>query len=242
MALNLENLFANTKLGGTSPASRAATRSDPKGFVRLKRDPLYTVVLIDESWSMENYADRVIEGHGIMIDTFRKSAITKQGAHFITLAKFAEKYEVLQEAERLSPVKGKDNIMLLSKGQKPDGNYCPYGMTALYDCLYDAFGDILQVMKEMEAQGVRPRLNIALISDGEDTMSNRDPSDLRNIVRKLKTEEYLMRSVVLGLLDDKFTEAALEKIRSDIGFDEAISLSKSAKEIRRTFVIASTIK
>ena len=242
MALNLESLLANTHTTGFSLHAGQQKRAKSKGLGRLTRDPLYSVVLIDESWSMENYADRVVEGHEIMIDTFRKSAITKQGAHFITLAKFAEQYDVLQEAEKLSPVKGKDNVMLLRKGQKPDGNYCPYGMTALYDCLYDAFGDILQVMKEMEAQGVRPRLNIALISDGEDTMSNRDPSDLRSIVRNLKTEEYLMRSVVLGLLDDKFTEAELEKIRADIGFDEAISLSKSAKEIRRTFVIASTIK
>ena len=242
MALNLDSLFSGTKPVGSGEHRRTAVKRTSKGFGRLTRDPLYTVVLIDESGSMENYADRVIEGYEIMIDTFRKSAITKQGAHFVTLAKFAEQFNILQEAEKLSPVKGKDNIILLRKGQKPDGNYSPYGMTALYDCLYEAFVDILQVIKEMESQGVRPRLNIALISDGEDTQSSRDPSELRSIVHKLKTEEYLMRSVVLGLLDEKFTEAALEKIRSDIGFDEAISLNKSAKEIRRTFVIASTIK
>ena len=242
MALNLDKLFANSNIGNKNSKRKTSPRtSKSEKFSSLRTDPTYTVVLVDESGSMYDYAEQVIQGYEIMLDNFRKSSSTKRGAHYITLALFAEEYEVLQEAEKLSPVKGKDNVILLRKGQKPAGNYNPDGMTALYDCLYDAFGDILQVMKEMEAQGVRPRLNVALISDGEDTMSQRDPTDLRNIVRTLKKEEYLKRSVVLGLLDKGFTEDKLEKIRSDIGFDNAISLNKSAKEFRRAFLEASNI-
>lgn len=236
MALNLNDLFKNKSKSKTT-TTPTKPRRKPEGYTGLRTDPTLTVVLVDESGSMDSYTDKVVEGYEIMVDNFRKSSSTKRGAHFIALAKFAEEYEAIQAPAKLSPVKGKDSIIMLKGGV----NYSPAGLTALYDCLYVAFDEILAEMKEMEEQGVRPRLNIALISDGEDTMSERDPSELRDMVRTLKREEYLKRSVVLGLLDDKFTEDMLEKIRDNIGFDKAISLNKSAKEIRRAFLEASTI-
>lgn len=235
MALNLDKYFAGNNNKSNSKR-RTETPRKSQQFTGLRTDPTYTVVLVDESGSMSNYVDQVVEGYEIMLDNFRKSAVTKKDAHYITLAVFAEEYNVLQEVEKLSPVKSKDNVMKLCAGQ----NYNPVGMTALYECLYNALWDILNVMKDMEAQGVHPRLNIALISDGDDTM-NGDPQKVRNIVLKLKKEEYLARANVLGLLDKKFTKEKLEEIRSNLGFDMAIPLDKSAKDFRRAFLMASTI-
>lgn len=208
---------------------------------KLRTDPSYTVFLIDKSGSMGRYTQKVIDAYEASIDNLRKSASTKTGSHFITTALFNDSYEVIQELVKLSPVKGKDRIIALKEGQPPEGNFYPIGTTALYDCLYEALDSMLQVMNIAADQGVMARLNIALISDGEDNMSKRDPSALRDIIQQLRQEEFLKVSVVIGLLDDKFTEDMLEEIRRNTGFERSVSISSSAKDFRRVFLEASSL-
>ena len=100
---------------------------------------------------------------------------------------------------------------------------------------------MLQVLNIAADQGVMARLNIALISDGIDNMSKRDPSALRDIIKQLRQEEFLKVSVVIGLLDEKFTAEMLEEIRQNTGFERSVSISTSAKDFRRVFLEASSL-
>ncbi|MBQ9434207.1 MAG: VWA domain-containing protein [Synergistaceae bacterium] len=211
------------------------------GASQLRKDPSYTFFLIDRSGSMGRYTQKVIDAYEASIDNLRKSASAKTGAHFITTALFNDSYEIIQEIVKLHPVKGKDGIIPLVEGQPPAGNFYPTGTTALYDCLYEALDTMLQILNLTANQGVVPRLNIALISDGEDNMSTRDTSALRGIITQLRQEEFLKVSVVIGLLDDRFTADMLEEIRQTTGFEKSVSISSSAQDFRRAFLEASSL-
>ena len=208
---------------------------------KIKTDPSYTFFMLDKSGSMSKYAQAVIDAYETSIDNLRKSASTRNGSHFITTALFNDSYEVIQELVKLSPVKGKDGIISLKEGLPPDGNFYPSGTTALYDCLYEALDSILQILKLTADQGVIPRLNIALISDGEDNMSQRDNSELRKIIKQLRNEEFLKVSVVIGLLSKDFTEEMLEDIRRKTGFERSVSISTAEKDFRRVFLEFSSM-
>ena len=216
---------------------QAKTGSGNQGldFKKLKTDPSYTVILIDKSGSMSSYTDQVIDGYNYVIDSLRESKSTRDGAHFITTVLFSDDYEIVQEMVKLSRRKGMDKIIPLTAGEAPDGNFYPLGPTALYDCLYDALDSMGQILDIAKDNKVYPQLNIALISDGLDNVSTRKSQAVRDIIARLRAEEYLKVSVVLGLLDDKFTEDMLEDLRTTLGFERSFSLSKSAKEFRRVF-------
>ena len=208
---------------------------------KVKGEPSYTVFLIDKSGSMSKYAQAVIDAYEASIDNLRKSASTKRGRHFITTALFNDSYEVIQELVKLSPVKGKDGIIPLKEGLPPAGNFYPSGPTALYDCLYEALDSMLQVLNIAADNGVMARLNLALISDGEDNMSQRSTEALREIIQQLRAEEFLKVSVVIGLLSDNFTAEMLEDIRQKTGFERTVSISTAAKDFRRVFLEASSL-
>ena len=215
--------------------AKTGSANQSQDFKKLKTDPSYTVILIDKSGSMSSYTDEVIEGYNFVIDSLRNSKSTREGAHFITTVLFSDDYEIIQEMAKLSRTKGKDKIIPLTAGEAPNGNFYPLGTTALYDCLYDALESMLQILDIARDNGFYPKLNIALISDGEDNVSVRKPESVRDIIMKLRAEEYLKVSTVLGLLDDKFTEDMLERLRKTLGFESSFPLSKSSKEFRRVF-------
>ena len=115
-------------------------------WYRLKYEPVYTLFLIDRSGSMVRHTQEVIGVYDAAIDVLRKRPAAKRGSHFITTVLFSEDLEVIQELEKLSPKKGKDRIIDLKEGLPPEGNFYPSGRTALYDCLYEALGNMLQVL------------------------------------------------------------------------------------------------
>lgn len=251
MALNLTKFNEEKKKGKLR--DRAILQSTERKIEELVENELessFTFILVDESLSMRPYAQNVAKGYEIMIDNLRSSNSTKQNVHFITLAAFAKDYRVIQESEKLSLQKGKDKIVTLKVGQPPEGNYFPDGITALYDCLYEALNSIIKINELLNSQGLYPKFNIALISDGEDVASARDPKILKDLMLQLRESGTLNSSVVLGLLDKSFTQEKLNNIKNTIGFESAIRLEKDdlagqsseqAKKMRRAFKEASQI-
>ena len=201
----------------------------------LRRDPDWTFFLIDNSGSMVKHTQKVIDAYETSIDNLRRMPRTKMGCHFITTALFAEDLAVIQEFEKLHPVKGKDGIIPLVEGQPPAGNFYPTGRTALYDCLYEVLDSMLQIVNLTTDQGILPRLNIVLFTNGKDNCSVRNRETLKEVIEQLSIEEFLRVSLVVGILDDDFTADDLETLRQDIGFMRSISIGRNSEDFARDF-------
>ena len=200
-------------------------------------DPVVTYIIIDKSGSMGKCVLDVIEAHKAMIDALRKSAITRNGAHFVSQYLFDTKLYELHGPEKLSSSPGVDNVALLSGDL-----YRPGGETHLYKSLYDVFRSILTLVASYREEGANSKVNIALISDGMDTDLKKTvkPEEIRDLIRELQVKQILKSSVVVGLLNSSFTAQKLEKIRADLGFSEKIECRQdNGKEIRNAFIMAS---
>ena len=201
----------------------------------LRHDPDCTFFLIDNSGSMVKHTQKVIDAYEASIDNLRRRPSTKMGCHFITTALFAEDLAVIQEFEKLNPVKGRDKLIPLVEGLPPEGNFYPKGRTALYDCLYEVLESMLQVVNLTADQGFIPRLNIVLFTNGKDNCSVREREALKEVIERLSLEEFLMVSLVVGILDDDFTADDLKTLRQDIAFRHAISVDRNSEDFARYF-------
>ncbi|OQW91787.1 MAG: hypothetical protein BWK78_03575 [Thiotrichaceae bacterium IS1] len=201
----------------------------------LSEDPRFTCIVIDDSASMNPYRDDVIAGHATMLETLRESAKCKNDALYVIQYLFAEVPRQLNPFARLDAQKNDDVTVLDHSNYKADGSG-----TALYKTLYHLLQDLAMSIEHSFNQGVTSSFTIAVITDGEDNVGGVNPADISKVVQELRTKKYLRSSVVLGLENPNFTKRRLEEIKTNLGFEEAISLSQqNPKEIRRAFMLAS---
>ncbi len=197
--------------------------------------PVFMAFLFDASGSMQPYADDVIAGHKLMLDTLRESKEVKiDKVVYIYQMLFAGgDPEILQQFDKLS-ADGKDNIVCLTTG-----NYRPAGQTALFDAILVAINDLEQVIRNAHKDGMGGSARIAVITDGEDNCSTATAENVRQAVQNLRNKELIASSVMLGLKNQDFSDDKLEALRSASGFSQAVSLRREPREIRRAFVLAS---
>ena len=203
----------------------------------ISYDPVVTYIIIDKSGSMVKCKSDVIKGHKAMIDALRDSAITRNGAHYVSQYLFDTKLNEIHGPELLSSIAGDDNVALLSEDM-----YRPGGETYLYKSLYDVLRDLLTLIASWREEGSNTKINIALISDGKDTDVDErvDPKEIRSLFRQLQDKHILKSSVVVGLLNRNFSSEQLEKIREELGFSEKLECRQdNGKEIRSKFIMAS---
>jgi len=200
----------------------------------LYDDPVFSCFLIDESGSMHPYKQNVIDGQSEMIQMLRKSHKCKKGALFVVQYLFADSVKVLHPFTTLS-ANGSDNVIVMNKGN----HYNPDGYTALYKSLFYLLQDMAANIANAQNNNVKSTFTIGVITDGEDNQGGIQPDEIKNIIQELQSKGIIRSSVIIGLTNSQFSSSMLNDLKNRLGFQEAISLSQDAKEIRRAFVLAS---
>lgn len=200
----------------------------------LYDDPVFSCFLFDESGSMQPYQQNVIDGQSEMIQILRKSHKCKKGALYVVQYLFADSVKVLNPFAILSP-NGSDNVVVMNKGNY----YNPDGCTALYKSLFYLLQDMAANIANAQNNNVKGTFTIGVITDGEDNQGGIQPDEIKNIIQELQSKGIIRSSVIIGLTNPQFTSSMLNELKNRLGFQEAVSLSQDAKEIRRAFVLAS---
>lgn len=200
----------------------------------LYTDPVFSCFLIDESSSMEPYKRSVIDGQHEMLEILRKSAKCRKDALYVVQYLFSDTVKVLNPFSKLSQ-NGTDDVIILKSGDY----YKPNSCTALYKSLFHLLQDMAANIASTADEGIASTFTIGVITDGEDNMKGVKPEEIRNIIRELLDKGILRSSVIVGLTNPHFTPAKLEELKTTLGFQEAIELSQSEREIRSAFVLAS---
>jgi len=171
----------------------------------------------------------------MMLDMLRKSEKCGKGVLYVYQCLFAETPELLNAFYPLRPDgPGQDKVKVLDST-----NYKPEGNTALYDAVIKMTEELTAQKNGAFRQGLSSAARIAVITDGEDTISQARPEHVQEAIRKLRSDEWLEASVVVGLKNERFDEARLVALKTSLGFSQHISLERSEQEVRRAFVLAS---
>lgn len=230
---------ALVKQGTISKVAAASLESQPRSVEvadvsMLYEDPVFSCFLIDESGSMDQYKQNVIDGQYEMIELLRSSHKCKKGALFVVQYLFSDSVSALNPFIKLSS-SGVDDVVLLKSGK----HYNPGGYTALYESLLYLLQDMAANIANANNNNVRSTFTIGVITDGEDNQGGIQPEEIRNVIQELHSNGILRSSSIIGLTNPEFTESMLEELKTRLGFQEAISLSQDPREIRRAFVLAS---
>ena len=196
-------------------------------------EPVFFLVAIDASGSMEPFRDEVINSHRFMLDPLRESAKCRMRSLFVSQYTFAEQPKPLSEVTKLS-ADGRDSVALLDHA-----NYVPDGRTALYKTIYQLCQEMAADLDSCYVSGFAASFDIAVITDGKDNIGGVDLNDLRLLINDFRGRGHLRSAAVLGLISKEFSKENLEAIRAALGFDQAVSLTRDPREIRRAFVLAS---
>jgi len=200
-------------------------------------DPVFSCFLIDESGSMNPYKQSVIDDQSDVIQALRGSAECKNGTLFITQCLFSDSARVLHPLTKLSP-SGTDEVILFNSGD----HYKPNGCTALYQSLFYLLQDMTANIANALNSGLKCSFEIGVITDGKDTEGGIQPAEISTVIQELQSHHIIRNSVIVGLTDPEFTIAMLDDLKSKLGFQTAISLSKAdPREIRRAFIHGSPL-
>lgn len=242
MARNLYDSLESMKRDGTiSQETVDAFRRGPNrtleapSLARVRHDPEFVCVLLDQSGSMQSLRRAVIRSQPLLLNPLRSSAKCRHQALFVGQYMFAASPTQLHSFKPLSP-DGNDDVTILS-----EGTYHPGGQTALYQTVYWMLQDSLMMADHcLNSEGLIPQFSIAVVTDGEDNLGGVDPGDIRRFLDEMRRKSSLRRSVVIGLLGDGLSAAQLEATRSVLGFDDVIQCgATSEREIRRAFQLGS---
>lgn len=206
--------------------------------------PVFAAFTFDASGSMSDYVNDVVDGHQIMLSTLRESQKCEMGVLYVYQTLFANDVRNLNPWYPLDSA-GNDNVKKLTAA-----SYRPGGLTALYDAVYGLLQDVSLELNQVRQEGLKPSARIAVITDGGENASgivkthNQDVAErmIQEEVRKLQEREWLVSSLVIGLVNSTFTPDMLEDTRKRLGFGQAVALSQTPKDIRRAFVLASNPK
>ena len=201
----------------------------------LADDPLFLLVLVDASGSMEACKNAVILSHPIMLEALRGCAHARHNRLLVCQYLFNTESNNLHPFTPLAPNASNDQVKILN-----NANYNPSGRTALYKTLNSGLQDLLVTLSYAKKGGLAPECIIALITDGEDTEGGFNPTDIRNLLQELRGQNILKNSVLLGLLNNNLTQERLETIQTNLGFEANVNCTQaSEKEIRKAFRLFS---
>jgi Mg-chelatase subunit ChlD len=189
--------------------------------------------IIDASGSMKDCRDAVIQEQQKTITTLRNSSKCRRNALFIGQWLFSDTSTKLNPYTPLS-TGGGDGVVLLDQSR-----YNPNGGTALYKTVFQVLQEIAANIAYSLSKAFSTTFTIAVVTDGDDTEGGADPNDIKAIVQELKTNGYLVSSIVIGIENPRLSRSKIEEIRDRLGFDTATFAGQSDSEIRRAFDAAS---
>jgi hypothetical protein len=122
-------------------------------------------------------------------------------------------------------------------------NYDPDGMTAMFDCLLDVLRGAVSYAQSLIDQGLRVKVVIPILTDGEDNSSKADVSDVRTVVTDLIAREIYVFSMVA------FGSGFAQRAAADMGFPPLNVIEvdatgqndqQHARDIRHAFELVSS--
>lgn len=146
---------------------------------------LYVRVL-DKSSSMGPYQQAVIDAANLQV----KALLGAKGSEIMLMSTWTFSYD----SELLHSYLPLDEVILLD-----NQNYSPSGMTKLNDTVLDAITGAVAYAQTLRASGIRVKIVIIIVSDGEDNQSSHSIGQVRTVIEDLFAQEiYTVSMVFLG--------------------------------------------
>lgn len=194
------------------------------------------VRVIDRSSSMSRFRSVVVEAANDQLDALVGSkapdSILMSSFLFNTTSTLLHSYLALDKALRL------DN-----------NSYDPEGSTALYDAVMDAITSAVSYTQQLRDAGIRVRIVVVIVSDGEDNVSNHSAGQVKSVIEDLIRQEIYTVAFVafgthgqttaaaMGIPTGNVLESTADAHHIRAGFNE---VSKSVIRASQTIVGAPT--
>jgi von Willebrand factor type A domain len=232
MSSNLQSLFKNTANNSLSRQSvdllvQNLNGQAGLGCVGAQVDSLNTddvtllSVIIDESGSMGSVRNDVIDAFNQMTralhDSKAQDSILMSAWKFSNAPTLLFGYTPIDSVPDLTPAL-----------------YMPDGGTALYDATMNGLTGLVGYGQDLRNNGIRTRSIAVVISDGDDNMSKHSSTAVRTVAQDLiRQETYTLAFIGLG------DPASFTHIAGQMGFPSVLTVSNSAKDIRRALNMIS---
>lgn len=194
---NIQNLFDSAQDEGLSAAAagilvnnlNATTIAGAQGASvdELAGDEATLFVrVVDRTGSMQRFAPVVIDAGNEQIEALKGS----KAADSILMSTWFFN----QRSTLLHSYLALDNVVKLDRN-----NYDPDGTTALYDAVLDASTSAVAYAQTLRDAGIRVKVVIVIISDGEDNASHNSVAKVKTVITDLlKQEIYTVAFVAFG--------------------------------------------
>jgi hypothetical protein len=110
-------------------------------------------------------------------------------------------------------------------------DYHPDGITALFDAVLDGLTGLIQYEEELKSQGMRVKLNVAVLTDGDDNSSHASAFDVKTVVEDIRRKRENATFTLIALGND-VDEAVLA---DSMGFPDPTQFDKTPAGRRRAF-------
>lgn len=226
MSTNIKDLFSNANQAGHSAAAtsilvnnlNATTIAGAQGVTvdDLTGDEVTLFVeVIDRTGSMGGYRDDVIRAYNeqlqALLDSKAADSILMSSWLFNTSSTLRHGFLPLTDVPKLD-----------------QNSYSPNGSTALYDAIIDAFTSVVAYGQSLRDAGVRTKVVIVVITDGEDNASNNTAAKVATVAKDMLNQEiYTLAFVAFGVSG--------KAIAKQIGFPDnnVMDETSNATAIRR---------
>lgn len=198
-------------------------------------NPVFVCLVIDASGSMERYQQDVIAGHKDILAILRETQKCDLGVLYVCQILFASQPRVLNGFSVLER-SGVDQIVALDKR-----NYVPSGTSALYDAILQMAQNIEEFFPKIVRLGYMPTASIVVITDGVDGSSKATVAEIRAAIQRLRTQKWIIRSLLVGLASQQFNHDRLEDLRIAIDFSQRIILDRTPQNIRMAFRLCAHV-
>src|SRR5258706_1845492 len=170
------------------------------------------VRVVDATGSMQRFASVVIEACNDQLDALAESKASD--SILMSTLFFNMKTTVLH------------SYLPLDKALQLDGaNYQPDSNTALYDATLDAITSAVSYTQNLRDAGIRVKVVIVIVSDGEDNSSRHTAASVKSVVEDLINQEiYTLAFVAFGTYGSK--------IAASMGIPNVLDEQADAHSIR----------
>ena len=206
----VKNLSAQTIKGAIGPDLNSLNVAD---------ELTLGLFILDESYSLYDFRQAVIDGYDQNVEALKGSKARDE----ILLTSWA-----FNNSSRLLHSYLSLDLIDPLKDYHPDGN------TALYKTILDGLTSLIQYEQELKDQGMRVKIDVGVITDGQDNQSQYyqiTAADVKSVVSDIrkKRENATFNLVALG---NGVDETALA---DELGFPDPAQFEKTPAGIRRAW-------
>ena len=182
-------------------------------------DTINAVFVLDVSGSVGSYVDELNKGMNEFTARMQSSHVSEK--LFVSLVEFNSNVNVKSGFQPIDQIPTMDFSNSIG------------GLTALYDGVKTGLKNALDYREGLESAGVNCKTLLFVITDGGDNASASRPSDVKDIITDLLTEERnfaSFESILFGIGTDPsdFNTAA-----ADMGIKNVATISDTADDIKK---------